>query len=1420
MRKALSVLLVLTMLFTSLVSLPLVNTRAEGTSVIATDTTVVCDVAPAGMKTVVEDTNDGFVSVSLLLKGILNINSFSWSLKYDKSKVVPVAFADQAEAPNAQLSTAAAIAPYFDVLGSAHLTGWPISSFKLENTTAAVTGNYLLIGYAKSTGVTLSIDGTFEVSMLKIIFKKIGFVDTNTFAYFYKASGGTAVSKMVYSTTNIFTNGTGSATVFIRPDLFTMSNTNIPTPAPTPTPTATPTPTPTPTPSPTPTPTLPPTPTSTPTPTPTATPTPTPLVGSEANMLFVEEDFAYPDGPLYSATRTPSKTYNGGLGWSAGWDIGNMSDANQYPGYKVEKTAPFIYPNLKVSSSYVTGGDAYQQYGRVMLTTGASVPAANLPYLLNGSYGVNGKEIWVSVLLRTNNLNQELAFYVHNSTLGFWHGGDANHIAFGKLGGIAANKWALRYNGTTINSNVDVKAGVPVLIVLRYQFNASRGALVSMFVNPNVTQALPTPDAQIDTGTNDISIRGISSYPGQGTGDSNMDAFRMGTTFDAVTPLESMKLPVTKIKLYPADGDATSLRGDTIMGSNESATSGFVTLATVPNDATGASVTLDIPSNSAAYRYVKFYGKSGSFAKIGEIEFFNGARKLFGTPFATVPTAGNDASKAFDGSITTYYEGQIPDDQYVGLDLGGETSAAKPTANLASGRYETPIDLVLSSTTVGAEIYYTTNGTVPTVATGTKYTLPIHLSQGQSMLLKAIAFKAGLTESQMFAAGYGVGVAAPIPQGLRTYSLGNSLTDTLNGAAGLPQVAQSAGYAHSFMRWTIPGAALPWLMNHPSGGFGDTWIDAATAQTSATYGSPYTEPYDTGLWYNPATANYTVDRSAPIDIMSVQPFGNGDTIDNGITLGKKIYDKAREKNPNIRYFIYGSWGPLGGDPSPYDFENSLISYQTMNEGIKAGMDALYPNDPIVDIAPTALALQRLKLAIAAGTFPGGVTDFVSYASLNPPADSLHLSINGGYLVSLTTFATMYKQSPVGIVTFKPDGMSDAQALALQQIAWDACINYPYSGVYGLSAATPTPGPATPTPTIAPATPTPTIAPATPTPTIAPATPTPTLSPTPTPSPTPGPKFFIRAEKDAQEIGAIAGRFYAYCVLDPGYNADGYATLPYSIAGTAVNGVDYELISGAVNIVVGYGIGPLPQNTHPLSYIQIVPKPNNLADGDKTVILTLSGSTATVVIQDGGVMSTPTPTVAPITPTPTIAPATPTPTATPTATPTPTPIPATGLSISKTSATIKVPLTLQLSAVVSPANAANKAVKWTSSNTKVATVSSTGKVTAKGPGTATITVKTVTGAFAKTCKITVTQPVKSVKLNKTILILKKGQTYKLKATISPVNASNKKVTWKSSNTKILTVSSTGLVKAKAKGTAYVTVITSDGKKTARCKVTVR
>ena len=151
-------------------------------------------------------------------------------------------------------------------------------------------------------------------------------------------------------------------------------------------------------------------------------------------------------------------------------------------------------------------------------------------------------------------------------------------------------------------------------------------------------------------------------------------------------------------------------------------------------------------------------------------------------------------------------------------------------------------------------------------------------------------------------------------------------------------------------------------------------------------------------------------------------------------------------------------------------------------------------------------------------------------------------------------------------------------------------------------------------------------------------------------------------------------------------------------------------------------------------------------------------------------------------------------------------------------------TQKLTATVAPANATNQAVTWKTSDKNVATVSPSGLVTAKSAGTATITCTAKDGSDVKaTCKITVKNPVvkvTKVTLNKTTATLAPKETLTLKATVIPTNATNKAVTWKSSNTKIATVSSSGKVTAKAAGTVTITCRAKDGSgKKATCKITV-
>ena len=163
------------------------------------------------------------------------------------------------------------------------------------------------------------------------------------------------------------------------------------------------------------------------------------------------------------------------------------------------------------------------------------------------------------------------------------------------------------------------------------------------------------------------------------------------------------------------------------------------------------------------------------------------------------------------------------------------------------------------------------------------------------------------------------------------------------------------------------------------------------------------------------------------------------------------------------------------------------------------------------------------------------------------------------------------------------------------------------------------------------------------------------------------------------------------------------------------------------------------------------------------------------------------------------------------------IPAKKVTLNKTDITLDIGKSEKLIAKLDPANSTST-IEWSSSSPSVAEVKN-GVVTAKKSGSATITVTTSNGKTA-TCKVKIKVQkveVSAIKLNKTSLTLKKGASEKLTASITPSNATDKKLTWKSSNTSIVEVNS-GTIKAKKNGTATITVSTSNGKK-ATCKVTV-
>ena len=156
-----------------------------------------------------------------------------------------------------------------------------------------------------------------------------------------------------------------------------------------------------------------------------------------------------------------------------------------------------------------------------------------------------------------------------------------------------------------------------------------------------------------------------------------------------------------------------------------------------------------------------------------------------------------------------------------------------------------------------------------------------------------------------------------------------------------------------------------------------------------------------------------------------------------------------------------------------------------------------------------------------------------------------------------------------------------------------------------------------------------------------------------------------------------------------------------------------------------------------------------------------------------------------------------------------PVLVTDVTVQPAELNLKTDGTYQLSVSVLPSNADERGVTFESSNTAVATVSASGLITAKGPGTATITVTAKDGSGKKaTCTVTVTQPVKGVTVSPSSVVIQKDNVQKLTASVVPENATNKKLIYKSSNETVAVVSNDGIITARSEGWATITVCSEE------------
>ena len=168
------------------------------------------------------------------------------------------------------------------------------------------------------------------------------------------------------------------------------------------------------------------------------------------------------------------------------------------------------------------------------------------------------------------------------------------------------------------------------------------------------------------------------------------------------------------------------------------------------------------------------------------------------------------------------------------------------------------------------------------------------------------------------------------------------------------------------------------------------------------------------------------------------------------------------------------------------------------------------------------------------------------------------------------------------------------------------------------------------------------------------------------------------------------------------------------------------------------------------------------------------------------------------------------------------IPVTGVTLNPPDALLLVGATITLDATVDPDDATNKTVTWSADDDRVATVNAAGELTAVAPGTATITVTTADGKFAATCAVNVEEvfiPVIYITLNQTSAALFAGETLTLEAAFAPANATNKTVTWSTSDDRIATINVAGEITAVAPGEATITATADNCEFPATCTVTV-
>ncbi|MCX7005498.1 MAG: hypothetical protein NTV22_19830 [bacterium] len=251
---------------------------------------------------------------------------------------------------------------------------------------------------------------------------------------------------------------------------------------------------------------------------------------------------------------------------------------------------------------------------------------------------------------------------------------------------------------------------------------------------------------------------------------------------------------------------------------------------------------------------------------------------------------------------------------------------------------------------------------------------------------------------------------------IRSYYIGNSVTDTIRYDS-LRQMAEGKGDANIWGRQMIPGAPLDYLWNYPDSGFQQP---------------PYGYPTNALPYY-------------PWDCLSLQPFdrtlaSDTNSISNFITL-------SLPRNSNMQVYVYSRWPRQSSFMPDYDttWQTNLSGFNECRlffEDVCRATRELWVTNITkpVRIVPCGDALYALNQKMKAGQVPGFTNIVQVYA------DGIHFNDTGAYVVACTYFATMYKESPIGL-NASIYGINDtALARIIETTVWDVVRLHPYAGV--------------------------------------------------------------------------------------------------------------------------------------------------------------------------------------------------------------------------------------------------------------------------------------------------------------------------------------------------------------------------------------